>query len=224
MKLINSSVFSRRWYIDSLRIHLWMTVLCCLTGCGGRWPVHSHGKIYTVQKTPPGIRSVNWPLRHDQLRPLTRFTVQGYLEVCANQHKGINLQFRWEQSFSRYQLQLIDAEGHVCLKIVANKEQASLYIENMVYSGKNAESLLKKHLGMEIPLRYFPDWLKGVPQANLRHERVLNPTKHVLTLRQAGWFIRYLRYHQIRSIDLPTQLCMMQENCYVRILITHWVL
>ena len=194
----------------------------CLTGFLGPFTSIVSQKPYAVASLAPGMGAMQWPLRKAKLQQLDTFSLKGHIEVRSHHHKGINLAFKWDQNLKDYRLKLLDEKGQVLLVMNANSTKASLNSHNKNYSGKDAERLLAKHLEVPIPLSYFKDWLRGIPSPNIRNERVLNPTKHLLTLNQGGWFIRYLRYHKVRKIDLPTQLFMIKKDWHVRVLITHW--
>jgi|GEM_PF-5727992 len=178
--------------------------------------------VYPVKDAPLGGKKMDWPSRAVQIRQLKLFGVRGELEIHAHGHKGGAMAFRWKQFATHYQLELLNPLGKPYVKLIGFQKSARLYFNNQVYSGKNGEYLIQKHLGMHLPIGYFTDWLRGVPVLKVRHERVLTPTKHLLKLHQQGWFVRYLRYHRIRNIDLPTQLSISKGDWYARVLITHW--
>jgi outer membrane lipoprotein LolB len=163
-----------------------------------------------------------WASRVQSLSQLETFGLKGNLEVHAHGHKGAYLTFQWQQTPHDYKFQLLNSAGRVYLELIATKQSAKLYTKGKTYSAKRAESLIQQHLGVNLPISYFPSWLKGLPAMGYRHERILTPTHHLLKLHQAGWFLRYLRYHKIRSTDLPSQILMTKGDWHARLLVTHW--
>lgn len=192
-----------------------------ISGCDW-WSVPKEG-IYRVEYAPAGEKKIPWTNRVQQLSQLKTFSLQGHLEVHAHGYKGSNVTFRWEQrGDDEYCFKLFDPLGRVYLELTDSKKGALLKTKGKVYFAKRAESLIQQHVGVNLPISYFKDWLRGLPTMGKRHERVLTPTYHLLKLHQADWFIRYLRYNQIRSMDLPSQLVMTKGDWYARILVTHW--
>lgn len=163
-----------------------------------------------------------WASRVQNLSELTTFSVKGTLEAHAHGHKGAHLTFHWQQTPHYYQLQLFDSIGRQQFEVFATPDKARLRTKGKTYLATRAESLMQQYLGVNLPISYFSTWLKGLPTKGKRHERILTPTHHLLKLHQAGWFVRYLRYHKIRSTDLPSQILMTKEDWYARLLITHW--
>jgi outer membrane lipoprotein LolB len=220
MKSVALSVFFYRLQGARLTRDLITTALCLIGFCHPL-TLSVQEKMYPVQAMPLGLHRVNWSSRRAQLQQMGAFSARGYLAIGGHQYKGITLPFHWKQSLGTYQL-ILGESGQEVVEVTSSKGKVTLRLQDKCYSENSAESLLQKYLGVSLPLNYLADWLKGIPQRNKPHERVLNPTQHLLTLSQGRWFIRYLRYHQIKGVDLPTQLCMMQNNWYVRIFITHW--
>ncbi len=180
--------------------------------------------FYLVANTPLAKKTVDWKKRCLQLESLQAFIIKGHLEVHAHGHKGGDLSFEWRQKKHYYQLKLFDPLGRLYFNLTVTKKGVKLFFNQKTYMAKHPEPLIQQHLGIILPIHHFTYWLRSMPVPTMRHQRVLTDSKHLLKLHQDGWFIRYLRYHEIGHFDLPTQLLMLKSNWYARILITHWKL
>lgn len=215
-------VFMSHTFFKILQVWGIMTSIALLSGC------HHHTKhipgstLYRIQEAPIGNKKISWISRAKELRSLETFSIRGTLELHPQGHRGGNFPFQWIKTPNYYQLRLFDPFGGLYMELTSFKHESILKIKNKSYKAKNAEVLVRNHLGYALPVNCFSDWLKGISTLGLKNERVMTQTNHVLKLHQAGWLIRYLRYHQIRNIDLPTQFVMIKKELHARILIAYW--
>ncbi|MDO8312678.1 MAG: lipoprotein insertase outer membrane protein LolB [Sideroxyarcus sp.] len=90
------------------------------------------------------------------------------------------------------------------------------------YVAPDAEALMQKALGLQLPLAGLRYWAAALPapESEFRIER--NSQGQVSLLQQQGWEIRYLRYTGTTPDALPKQINMRRDDVDVLLQIDEW--
>ncbi len=128
----------------------------------------------------------------------------------------------WEHHV-RDEILLLGPLGYTVGRIHRDSRGATLEdASGTQYAAPDAESLMQKALGWQLPLSGLRYWVatQPAPDAEYRVER--NTNGQVTLLRQQGWEIRYSRYAGTAPDALPLQLDMSREGITVLLQIDEW--
>lgn len=90
------------------------------------------------------------------------------------------------------------------------------------YAAPDAEALMQKSLGWQLPLSGLQYWIVGLPMPEIEARVERNSNGQVSSLKQQGWEIRYTRYADRKPDALPMQLEMSFEELEVLLQIDEW--
>lgn len=197
-------------------ILLSLLLLTLLSACATQAPL----------ATPTVQNQQSWNERQSTLNQLTRWHNEGALAIQTAKSNQ-TLQFDWQlQSENDYSLRFIGpvGTGYGTLKTTPTE---SVYFapQNKVYSDKNAEALLAKVTGWQLPVNDLYYWARGLPApgstANLQFD---DSHSHITELQQDGFDVVFQHYSGVGKLDLPSKLLIQNATVKVKIVITHWQL
>ena len=90
------------------------------------------------------------------------------------------------------------------------------------YAAPDAESLMQKALGWQLPLSGLRYWIMALPAPEGEFRVEHNSNGQVSLLHQQGWEISYSHYAGTQPDALPTQLNMHHEDLDVLLQIDEW--
>lgn len=174
----------------------------------------------------PVISSV-WLAQQVKLEALRNFRLQGKMAFRSkSQRLGAN--FNWEQKGDDYSLRLTSFLGTSLLKLDAKDGVITVISEEgKKFKGDDANKLLRKLVGINLPLEQMIGWLKGLPSA--QNGFVLDENNQLSQLSQyrapqqkRGWQVKYLGFMQKGDVALPEAIQMTKDSQRVDLIIAKW--
>ena len=166
--------------------------------------------------TGPGIRPGVDDQRHWQL--------SGKLGLRGPQ-LAESAYLNWRQCGESYDMRLSGPLGQTVARIDGNGNALTVRIEGQqpVTTG-DPEQLLQQRLGWSVPLRALRYWVRA-EQAPGPSAEVIGPPQQPTELRQLGWQVRYLAWHQQGELALPAKLTLRSDaGLQATLLINDWLL
>ncbi len=195
-------------------IVLSLLLLTLLSACATQVPL----------ATPTVQNQQSWTERQRTLNQLTRWHNEGALAIQTAKSNQ-TMQFDWQlQGENDYSLRFMGpvGTGYGTLKTTPTE---SVYFapQNKVYSDKNAEALLTKVTGWQLPVNDLYYWARGLPApgstANLQFD---DSHSHITELQQDGFDVVFQHYSGVGKVDLPSKLLIQNADVKVKIVITRW--
>lgn len=90
------------------------------------------------------------------------------------------------------------------------------------YAAPDAEALMQKALGWQLPLSGLRYWVMAMPAPDAEYRSEKNSNGQMSLLQQQGWEISYSRYAGTTPNALPMQLNMHREGIDVLLQIDEW--
>lgn len=197
-----------------MRILFLLIVICLVTACTTNAPM----------STPIVQTQQSWAERQGALTQFTAWHAQGALAILTS--KGTDsMQFDWQlQSQNQYSLRFIGpiGTGYGTLKTTP---QQSVYLapKGKVYADSNAQTLLTKVTGWQLPVNDLYYWARGLPAPNTAATLQFNEDgSHLTGLQQDGFDVTFQNYSGVGAVDLPSKLLIQDTDIKVKIVITRW--
>ncbi|MHB8254023.1 MAG: lipoprotein insertase outer membrane protein LolB [Acidiferrobacter sp.] len=148
-----------------------------------------------------------WVLHAAKMRAITRFALSAEGGVRAGAHGG-TLMLRWVLMPQAYQMTGYGPFGRLIFRLRVNAAGARLRTERGRFRGPNAGALLARLTGWRLPVAGLRFWILGVPAPGPFVHRHVNRWGLLGSLDQAGWSIRYHKYHATQWGRLPRLLTL----------------
>jgi outer membrane lipoprotein LolB len=141
--------------------------------------------------------------------------------------KKQSVNFRWQQTPQRYQLNMTSIIGTSLLSMKGDEEGASLSTDDETYQDADPSHLIWRVTGWQIPVEKLRFWIKGQYQKNdqvLISEQgwvsQLNPICHNCE----NWVINYDNYKLVNKIWLPHKVVLNNSlnNSQLLIRVNKW--
>jgi len=133
---------------------------------------------------------------------------------------GWSAGFRWTQDGQPYEIVISGALGMRRLRLRGDANEVWLRASDgtEVYSPDPA-SLLRRRLGVALPVLALRYWIIGLPQPGQPHQRELDQHGRLLRLEQGGWQITYQQYEQVQALWLPARLELRRAGIRVKVIV-----
>jgi len=132
----------------------------------------------------------------------------------------------WQQQGPAYQLRLNYSFGQGALLIKGNERGVIVHTaDKKTFSASDPDTLMAKHLKIEIPVSRLQAWIRGLPAPESSPQwYTLNKVGQLDTLQQDGWKIEYIRYIKVHDIDLPKKIILYHQRLHlqIKIVILQW--
>ena len=175
------------------------------------------------QTRPDTSPEILWLQRQKQLFQLNNWNIQGRT-VIRHKQEAWNVGLRWQQRAEQFQIQLLGpfAQGGVIIE--GDDQQVTMTLDDgQKLQSTNVEELIKKTLGVHLPINALRDWVRGLPYQQSKMELVeYDEEGRIIHLIQQGWDIGFKRYVPFKQYFLPSKIFITQPDRSLRLVITSW--
>lgn len=158
-----------------------------------------------------------------QSQALNHFHAEGKISF-TNGKKGGHGTIFWQQQGQKYSIRLIGALGSGTLEIYGRPGYVGMVQSNgETHSATNAEQLIQKVLGWDIPVSPLRYWLQGQPVPGSKPQDIqFNSAGQLIYLRQQGWQIHYDKYTEQQGRSLPSRIILKHGTIQLKFLFPKW--
>lgn len=162
-------------------------------------------------------------VRERALAQLDHWSLQGRLGI-SNGKDGGSGTFSWVQDGSRYAFELRGpAISGMNFRLSGGPEGALLEgMEHGPVRGPDAETLMRKALGWEVPLRDLRAWVLGVRADSGPADLSFGENRLPSLLEQDGWAVDYREWDDTRQPPLPKKVFATKPPYKVKLSIESW--
>lgn len=190
-----------------------LVVLALLAGCAPAVRMKGDAAMYRAQQQ-----------RERALASADHWTLNGRLGV-SDGHNGGSGSLEWHQDGDHYDFQLRAPITGKSFRLTGGPGGALLEgLEGGPLRGPDAESLMRKALGWEMPLSDLRAWVLGLRADSGPAELRFGDDQLPSLLLQDGWTVDYRRWDQSRQPALPVQIFATKPPYKVRLFIESWQL
>lgn len=178
-------------------------------------------------KTPP--LSIEFKQHQTQLTAINHWQLSGKLGIKAPD-ESVSASINWQQADKNYSIQLHGPMGQKSLGIEGNPREVTLKEKGKpAVSARNAETLVKRTTGWNLPLQQLDYWIRGLPAPSVKIQSMqFNAQGLLQELHQKDWQIQYSSYkpvmHQTQTIYLPQKLIARHKDLRLTLVIRNWII
>lgn len=166
----------------------------------------------------------SWDTQQLKLEQLTHWSLSGKLAVITpDERNSVNI--HWQQSAQDFHIRLTTFLGMSVLEIQKSQHQTTVIdADGKHYISDDAEQLVEKLSGMEIPIRQLQQWIKGNPSTASYQLGDNRQVSHLLggDHQNGFWSIDYSDYRTINTINLPHKLQLSRDDLRLKFAISKW--
>jgi outer membrane lipoprotein LolB len=160
--------------------------------------------------------------REQQLTDANHWTLQGRLFVSNGQDNGTG-SFTWTQNGDHYEFTLRAPITGKSFRLVGGPDGAELDgLDGGPQQGPDAEVLMRRALGWNVPLDELRAWVLGVRAKDAAAELSFGDDKLPSLLQQDGWAVSYPAWDTTRQPPLPTKVFADKPPYKVKLAIESW--
>ncbi len=160
--------------------------------------------------------------REQQLADANHWTLQGRLFVSNGQDNGTG-SFTWTQNGDHYEFTLRAPITGKSFRLVGGSDGAELDgLDGGPQRGPDAEVLMHRALGWNVPLDELRAWVLGVRAKDAAAELSFGDDKLPSLLQQDGWAVSYPAWDTTRQPPLPTKVFADKPPYKVKLAIESW--
>jgi outer membrane lipoprotein LolB len=191
---------------------LMLTIGATLTACTPIWQTRP-------DKSPEALGQE----RQVALLQFNNWKIQGRT-VIRNKQEAWNVGLRWQQNKDEFQIQLLGPFAQGGVSIEGNSKSVIMTLDDgQKLQSTNAEVLITKTLGVQLPINALRDWVRGLPYQQSKIELIEYDDKgQIIHLVQQGWDIDFKRYVPFKQYSLPSKIFITQPDRSLRLVITSW--
>ncbi|MEO8809600.1 MAG: lipoprotein insertase outer membrane protein LolB [Rhodanobacter sp.] len=161
-------------------------------------------------------------IREQTLAGAEHWALQGRLGVSDGQQGGSG-SFSWSQDGDRYVFVLRAPVTGKSFRLSGGADGALLEgLDGGPLRGPDAETLMRKALGWEVPLRDLRAWVLGLRAGGRPAELSFGVNRLPSLLQQDGWTVDYRAWDEARQPPLPTRVYATRLPYKVRLSIESW--
>ena len=161
-------------------------------------------------------------MREQMLAHADRWTLSGRLGVSSDRDGGSG-SFRWVQDGERYEFELRGPLASKSFRLSGGPYGALLEgLDGGPVRGPDAEALMRRALGWDVPLRDLRAWVLGLRADTGPAELSFGTNRLPSLLRQDGWVVDYRQWDTNRQPPLPTKVFAQRPPYKVKLSIDTW--
>lgn len=169
------------------------------------------GCVTVVDRTVREDPSATWQTRQSQLLLVNTWDIQGRISA-RTLNEGWQASLRWARDKQRHEIDLWGPLGRGHVRLTLDDSGAQLRdTDQNIYRADDAQQLLFETTGWWLPLDGLHYWILGVPVPDTPNQHVLDKSGRLITLKQLGWNIRFMRYRRFGRFEFPRKLFIQRE-------------
>lgn len=202
-------------FFATLRLHSMVLMLpFLLTACAVRPPTPA----------PDQPAEQLFEQRVDHLLTYPKWRTSGRAGFRTDQDSA-SMSIEWRQDESRWMLDLRGPLGTGSVRLQGDDQSVVLRgSDGTVEEAGDAQELLYRYTGYDMPVEVLRDWLRGMPSAEYAYTLDLDEYGRPTTLEQLGWRIRYTAWTLVDGAYLPVRVFMDGADISVRAVLRDWEL
>jgi outer membrane lipoprotein LolB len=162
--------------------------------------------------------------REQALAPVDRWVLQGRLGV-SNGRDGGSGNFSWSQDGEHYEFVLRAPVTGKSFRLSGDDHGALMEgLDGGPIRGRDAESLMHRALGWDVPLRDLRAWVLGLRADGGPAELSFGADQLPASLSQDGWSVDYREWDTSHQPPLPKKLYAAKPPYKVKLVIESWQL
>lgn len=171
---------------------------------------------------PPQNKVVPVEQRKTETAKVSAWEISGAM-AAKNKEKAWSASMNWVQHGpNSYQIRLIGPLGGGTVLINKSGKTISFQDGAKTVSSTNADELLLKQTGIQLPVNNLYYWVRGLPAPGGAQSEKHDQYNHLSQLQQGGYTIDFTQYTSVKGIDLPSNIRLTGHGVMIKVIIKHW--
>ncbi len=159
---------------------------------------------------------------------LSDWQMSGRVSIKTKDDSNI-ISILWLQKNDDINLRLYGSFGKTYARLIRENGLATLTVDDKSYTDTNAQYLLWRVLGWNLPIDEMIFWVKGIPQekspvvTNIEQQLKRDEQGYLLSFNYENWQAQYSKYKQFGSYRLPTKFKLTHPELSIRFSIQKWL-
>ncbi len=134
------------------------------------------------------------------------------------------LRIQWIQNKNNINLRIYGSFGKTYARLLRVDGLSTLEVDDKTYQDNNAELLLWRVLGWQIPINEMSYWIRGISgNAALSPLTTINSSGYLKTLDYNNWHVTYDKYKIFSHYPLPTKIKLTHPDLSLKFSIQKWI-
>lgn len=162
--------------------------------------------------------------REQQLASANHWTLVGRLAVSTGNDAGSG-NVTWTQNGDHYEFELRAPITGKSFRLTGGPDGAVLEgLDDGPQRGPNAEVLMQRALGWDVPLDELRAWVLGVRASGSNADMSFGDDHLLSMLQQNGWTVSYINWDATQKPPLPTLIRAQKSPFMVKLVVQSWSL
>jgi outer membrane lipoprotein LolB len=162
--------------------------------------------------------------RERQLASANHWTLVGRLAVSTGNDAGSG-NVTWTQNGDHYEFELRAPITGKSFRLTGGPDGAVLEgLDGGPQRGPNAEVLMQRALGWDVPLDELRAWVLGVRASGSNADMSFGDDHLLSMLQQNGWTVSYINWDATQKPPLPTLIRAQKSPFMVKLVVQSWSL
>ncbi|MCH8505437.1 MAG: lipoprotein insertase outer membrane protein LolB, partial [Ectothiorhodospiraceae bacterium] len=162
--------------------------------------------------------------RLQTLAGLSGWSANGRAGITAGQ-EAATMSLGWQQTGGEWQLDLRGPLASGSVRLVSDGAGVRLRAsDGRTDAADDAQTLLYRHTGYDLPVEVLQDWLIGIPAPEYDAALELDQDGLLTELEQLGWKVQYSAYERVNGIYMPVRIFLDGPGIHMRTSISRWEL
>lgn len=163
-----------------------------------------------------------WAAHAQAVATLDRWSISARI-AFRDDKEGWSASLLWDQEPNTYAMKILGPLGRQQLSLSGTDDYLTLQSKDgqIVQQGEPG-ALLRKHLGIAVPVVALRYWVLGLPRPGGKYEQTLTSQGYLKHLVQDGWSIDFSAYQSQKGLMLPGRLELQYPPYGLKMFITDW--
>lgn len=167
-----------------------------------------------------------WQMRQPALAAIKVWRLSGRVAVSQDE-QAWNLNLEWQQDGDEFEIILNGPFGAGKVKLIGNAYGVLLRdSDEQVFYADNAQTLLFKHTGVNMPVEGLRYWIVGLTSPHQQKKPLLDAQGRLDYLEDDNWQVKFKRYTDVSGMQLPNKVFIVEphDDIDVRLVVDNWKL
>lgn len=164
-----------------------------------------------------------WEQRQPELSEINDWHLNGRVAIINGQESW-HLNMKWQRHDDKYILDLSGPFGAGHAQLTGTPDGVILVdSDEQVFFADSPERLLQEVTGLQMPVKSLLFWMRGLPNWNIDKEKQnLDEYGRLALLQQDDWRVRFKRYNNVETHELPQKIFIDRNGLKVKIFVDEW--
>lgn len=179
--------------------------------------------ISCAQQPTRNAAPESWEMRQVTMSEIETWEIQGKFSI-RQQQEATTANLSWsQQSSEHYDIALSGPLGQGRVLLSGKPGHVTLQdARGRIDTARNAQGLLYKHTGWDLPIESLYYWVRGLPDPHYPEQHVLNAEQQIAQLKQHGWVLIFNEYQVDEGYVVPRKISLHYPETRITLLLNRW--